>query len=288
MPNLPSYRPQPDRPAWLTVRAPSGRAYDEVRAIVEAQCLHTVCRSAECPNIAECWSRRTATFMILGGVCTRDCGFCAVRNGMPGAEDKEEPRRVAEAVAALGLRYAVVTSVTRDDLSDGGASMFAATIRAIHELSPDCGVEVLIPDLGGSVRSLLAVLDAAPDVLNHNVETVPRLYPIARPQAGYRRSIELLAASKRARSGITTKSGLMVGLGEEWEEVLQVMADLQEARCDILTVGQYLSPSRRHLPITRYYAPEEFDSLRQAALELGFRHVESGPLVRSSYHAERV
>lgn len=273
------------RPPWLTVRAPSGDAYQELRSLVERLDLHTVCHSANCPNVGECWARRTATFMILGDVCTRNCRFCAVASGKPAPPDPEEPRRVAQAVAALGLRHAVITSVTRDDLVDGGASAFAAVIRVIREVVPGCGVEVLVPDFCGDDRSLRMVLAELPDVLNHNVETVPRLYSAARPQADYRRSLNLLGAAKRLKSGIATKSGMMIGLGEKWEEIVQVMAHLRGVGCDALTIGQYLSPTPQHLPVVRFYTPDEFDLLRQTALDMGFAHVESGPLVRSSYHA---
>jgi lipoic acid synthetase len=247
--------------------------------------LHTVCEEAHCPNLGECWSRGTATFMILGDVCTRACGFCAVRTGLPGrAPDPDEPRRVADAVARMGLRHAVITSVNRDDQKDGGAGIFAETIRAIRARVPGCRVEVLIPDFKGRWEALQVVLDARPDILNHNVETVPRLYRQARAGASFPRSLELLARSKRA--GLATKSGIMVGLGEEWEELEETIRAIRRAGTDILTVGQYLRPSPQHLPVRRYYAPDEFDRLRVFALGLGYRHVESGPLVRSSYHAE--
>ena len=276
------------RPDWLTVRAPSGPEYQEVLSLVERLHLHTVCHSAACPNIGECWGCRTATFLILGGVCTRDCGFCAVESGIPKPVDKDEPMRVAEAVTALGLRHAVVTSVTRDDLPDGGAGTFAETIRAIRQAAPKCTVEVLVPDFCGNDRALFAVIEAAPDVLNHNVETVPRLYPAVRPRADYGRSLRLLARVKESNSKSVTKSGLMIGIGEEWDEALRVMADLREARCDILTIGQYLRPTPGHLPVARYYTPDQFETLRRIALESGYIHVESGPLVRSSYHAGEV
>jgi len=247
--------------------------------------LHTVCEEAHCPNLGECWKRGTATFMILGDVCTRACGFCAVKTGLPdSAPDGGEPRRVADAVARMGLRHAVITSVNRDDQSDGGASIFAATIREIREQVPECAVEVLIPDFKGNADALQAVLDARPNVLNHNVETVPRLYRQARPGASFDRSLELLRRSKDA--GMLTKSGIMVGLGEEWAEVEETIRAIRSAGTDILTVGQYLCPSPRHLPVLRYYTPEEFDRLGTFARDLGYTHVESGPLVRSSYHAE--
>jgi len=318
-----------NRPLWLRAKAPSGADYEEVRRLVESARLHTVCQSADCPNIGECWRARTATFMILGNTCTRDCRFCAVDHGTPEAADRDEPRRVAEAVAHLKLKHAVITSVTRDDLPDGGASTFAETIKVIHDGVPGCTVEVLIPDFQGDWEALKTVLDAAPEVLNHNVETVERLYPLIRPQAVYGRSMELLRQvtgyrlqviertsprpsperrggqetspqpSPERRGGLETspqppptrrgsmrtKSGLMVGVGETWEEVVQTIRDLRAVECDMLTIGQYLAPSKDHMPIARYYAPEEFAELKRIGLEMGFEHVESGPLVRSSYHA---
>jgi len=281
--SLPESRPR--RPAWIRARAPQGPGYERLQGLMRGLDLHTVCEEAHCPNLGECWKRGTATFMILGDTCTRACGFCAVKTGLPGqAPDGAEPRRVANAVVQMGLRHAVVTSVNRDDQADGGASIFAATIRAIRDRRPECAVEVLIPDFKGSREALEIVLAACPDVLNHNVETVPRLYRQARSGASFDRSLELLRRSKD--SGMLTKSGIMVGLGEEWEEVEETIRAIRSAGADILTVGQYLSPSPKHLPVVRYYAPEEFDRLRDFALGLGFPHVESGPLVRSSYHAE--
>ncbi|MGH9721796.1 MAG: lipoyl synthase [Bryobacteraceae bacterium] len=274
------------RPAWLRAPAPVGENYRELKSLVERLRLHTVCESAACPNTGECWNRRTATFMILGNVCTRRCGFCAVQKGAPLEVDYDEPRRVAEAVGALGLRFAVITSVNRDDRKDGGAELFAMTIRAIRERVPGCGVEVLVPDFQGSHEAMEVVLEARPDVLNHNTETVPRLYRQVRLGARYERSLDLLAYASRAGGGIPTKSGLMLGLGETSDEVRTVMRDLREHHVEILTLGQYLRPSPKHLPIVRYVAPEEFDDLRRAGYEMGFRHVESGPLVRSSYHAD--
>ena len=247
--------------------------------------LHTVCQEAHCPNIGECWGRRTATFMILGRICTRSCRFCAVSTGIPPSVDDEEPLRVAEAVQRMRLRHAVVTSVSRDDLADGGASLFAATIREIRRLNPQTSVEVLIPDFQGSVDALRTVTQARPDVLNHNVETVERLQRRVRAKASYARSLEVLRQAKALAPGGLTKSGLMVGLGEARDEVLQTLADLRGVGCDIVTIGQYLRPSQAHLPVERYYTPEEFDDLRDEALRLGLRHVESAPLVRSSYHA---
>jgi lipoyl synthase len=275
----------PVRPKWLRAPAPAGENYQELKELIGRLRLHTVCESAACPNVGECWNRRTATFMILGNVCTRRCGFCAVGKGAPLAVDYDEPRRVAEAVAAMGLRFAVITSVNRDDRKDGGAELFALTIRAIRERVAGCGVEVLIPDFQGSRPAVETVIEAAPDVLNHNTETVPRLYRQVRLGARYERSLEVLAYAKQLAPACPTKSGLMLGLGETIEEVLQVMADLRAHGVNILTLGQYLRPSPKHLPIVRYVAPEEFAELRRAGGEMGFAHVESGPLVRSSYHA---
>jgi len=274
------------RPGWLRVRAPSGPNYRDLKGLVRELRLHTVCESARCPNIGDCWERRTATFMILGDICTRACGFCAITTGRPLGLDREEPARVAEAVAHLGLRHAVITSVNRDELPDGGAEIFAATIRAIRERCPETSIEVLIPDFEGNGDALAAVLDAGPDILNHNMETIARLYRIVRPQAKYPRSLELLRRSKEMAPGILTKSGMMMGVGEETEEILRSMADLRAVDCDILTLGQYLRPSLQHIPIRRYVSPEEFQSLKEAGLRMGFQHVESGPLVRSSYHAD--
>ena len=256
-----------------------------VRSLILANKLHTVCQSAACPNQAECWNEGTATFMVLGNVCTRGCRFCAVPKGAPQGLDQDEPYRVADAVAALKLKYAVVTSVTRDDLVDGGAEIFARTIQDIRSKSPECRVEVLIPDFQGSEPLLRIVLKAKPDILNHNLETVPSLYSRVRPQSDYRTSLELLSRAKA--SGAVTKTGLMLGLGEEREELLAVMRDLRDIGCAILTLGQYLQPSKTHLAVEKYYHPDEFAALRDQALALGFRHVVSGPLVRSSYHAEK-
>jgi lipoyl synthase len=274
-----------ERPKWLRAPAPAGANYRELKDLIGRLRLHTVCESAACPNVGECWNQHTATFMILGNVCTRRCGFCAVSKGAPLPVDYDEPRRVAEAVAAMGLRFAVVTSVNRDDRKDGGAELFALTIRAIRERVPGCGVEVLIPDFQGSHDALRTVMEAAPDVLNHNTETVPRLYRQVRLGARYERSLDLLEAASQISPQCPTKSGLMLGLGETAEEVLQVMRDLRAHRVGILTLGQYLRPSPRHLPIVRYVPPEEFAAFREAGQEMGFRHVEAGPLVRSSYHA---
>jgi lipoic acid synthetase len=277
--------PKLPRPEWLRAPAPVGDNYSGLKKLVEGLSLHTVCESAACPNVGECWNRRTATFMILGNVCTRRCGFCAVGKGGPLPVDYDEPRRVAEASAALGLKYVVVTSVNRDDRKDGGAELFALTIRAIRERIPGCRVEVLVPDFQGSHAAMDVVMEAAPDVLNHNTETVPRLYRQVRLGARYERSLDMLAYAKSVSPETPTKSGMMLGLGETNEEVLQVMRDLRRHNVDILTLGQYLRPSPKHLPIIRYVPPAEFAELRRAGLDMGFRHVESGPLVRSSYHA---
>jgi lipoyl synthase len=277
--------PRTPKPEWLRAKAPVGDNFHHLKKLARRLGLHTVCESAQCPNIGECWNHKTATFMLLGDICTRRCGFCAVPKGRPEPIDGEEPRRVAEAVAALGLKHAVVTSVNRDDDNLGGARIFAETIREIRELTPDCRVEVLIPDFQGRDEALRIVLDAAPDVLNHNTETVPRLYRAVRSGARYERTLRLLENAKKFSPGTVTKSGVMVGLGESTAELLDVFRDLGERSVDILTVGQYLRPSKDHLPIARFYAPEEFVHLRNEALRFGFRHVESGPLVRSSYHA---
>lgn len=274
-----------ERPKWLRAPAPVGDNYRELKSLVERLKLHTVCESAACPNVGECWNQRTATFMILGNVCTRRCGFCAVQKGVPLEMDWDEPRRVAEAVETLGLRYAVVTSVNRDDQKDGGAGIFAEVIRLIKERVPGCKVEVLVPDFQGSHPAMKIVMDASPDVLNHNTETVPRLYRMVRLGARFERSLEMLAYAKSLRPDIPTKSGLMLGLGETKEEVLETMGDLKAHGVDILTLGQYLRPSTKHLPILRYVAPEEFAEYREAGKRMGFKHVEAGPLVRSSYHA---
>jgi lipoic acid synthetase len=276
---------KPGRPEWLKAPAPVGANYREIKALVGRLKLHTVCESAACPNVGECWNRRTATFMILGNVCTRRCGFCAVGKGAPLAVDYDEPRRVAEACAALGLEYAVVTSVNRDDRQDGGAELFALTIRAIRERLPGCKVEVLVPDFQGSREALATVMEASPDVLNHNVETPPRLYRQVRPGARYGRSLELLARARRMRPEVPTKSGLMAGLGESNDEIAAVLRDLRAHQVSIATIGQYLRPTPRHLPVLRHVTPEEFREFRRVGLALGFSHVESGPLVRSSYHA---
>ena len=273
------------KPQWLRAKAPVGENFHNLKKLARGLGLHTVCESAQCPNIGECWNHKTATFMLLGDICTRRCGFCAVPKGRPEPIDWAEPQRVAEAVATLGLKHAVVTSVNRDDDNIGSARVFAETIRAIRELTPDCRVEVLIPDFQGLEESLRIVLDAQPNVLNHNTETVPRLYRSVRSGARYERTLALLANAKTISPATVTKSGVMVGLGESSEELVEVFRDLGTRGVDILTVGQYLRPSKDHLPIARFYTPDEFVYLRNEALRFGFRHVESGPLVRSSYHA---
>ena len=274
------------RPDWLRVRFPGGERYQELKRTMRTLELHTVCESARCPNMGECWEHGTATFMILGDICTRACGFCAVPSGKPaGPPDEEEPFRVAEAVANLGLRYAVVTSVNRDDQPDGGARIFARTIEEIRRKVPDCRVEVLIPDFRGNWDALETVLAASPDVLNHNTETVPRLYRQVRKGAVYERSLELLRRAKQGQPELPTKTGLMLGLGEERQEVFDTMRELAAQHTDILTLGQYLQPTREHLPIVRYVHPDEFAEYRILGERMGFKHVESGPLVRSSYHA---
>ncbi len=272
------------RPEWLKIKWGANKDFSDVRALINRQKLHTVCESARCPNIGECWSRRTATFMILGNICTRSCRFCNIEVGKPSGYDLDEPRRVAEAVAELNLRHAVITSVTRDDLSDGGAFIFAETIRLIQQLAPSCTIEVLIPDFKGDLSDLDTVLDARPNILNHNLETVKRLQQPVRVQARYDRSLSILEHAKKR--GFITKSGIMVGLGEHKQEIMDLFRDLRDVGCDILTIGQYLPPTKMHYPLHRFYTPEEFADLKKAALKLGFKHVEAGPLVRSSYHAD--
>ena len=273
------------KPRWLTVRAPGSPGYRRLKRLVREQSLNTVCEEANCPNIGECWHHGTATFMILGGVCTRACAYCNVEHGRPGPVDEAEPARVAEAVRTLDLDYVVITSVDRDDLDDGGAGAFAATISATRALSPACRIETLVPDFGGRDASLETVLAAGPDVLNHNIETVRSQYRRARPGGSYDRALRLLDRAQRHQLGVPTKSGLMVGLGETRDELLDTLADLRRIGCGMLTIGQYLRPSAAHLPVARYYHPDEFAALKQVAVTLGFGHVESGPLVRSSYHA---
>ena len=273
------------RPSWLRARVPGGERFDNLRDLVRSERLHTVCEEARCPNIGECWNAGEATFMILGDTCTRACGFCAVTSGRPGALDPLEPFRVAQAVAQMDLDYCVITSVNRDDEPDGGAAIFAGCIRAIRHRTPNVKVEVLIPDFQGNWDALATVVRARPVVLNHNIETVPRLYPRARPKAIYTQSLELLQRVKAIDPTMVTKSGIMLGLGETRDELATTIADLRNHDCDLLTIGQYLRPSRKHLPIVRYYSPDEFDELADEARSLGFAHVEAGPLVRSSYHA---
>ncbi|HEX9068199.1 MAG TPA: lipoyl synthase [Ktedonobacterales bacterium] len=273
------------RPDWLRVRIPSGENYEELRTLMRSKALHTVCEEARCPNMAECWGHRTATFMILGSTCTRSCGFCAVATGRPQALDWEEPRRVAEAVAQMGLKHVVITMVNRDELQDGGANLLAATIRMIRRANPDCGVEVLASDFKGSRDAMRLVLTARPDVFSHNVETVPRLYRRVRPQAIYKRSLDVLSMSKELDATVPTKTGFMLGLGETKDEVVELLRDLRTRDIDIITIGQYLQPTKEHLPIDRYVTPDEFREYARIGHEMGFRHVESGPLVRSSYHA---
>jgi len=275
------------RPDWLKVRLPQGEKYFHLKGLVRDHRLNTVCEDAHCPNIGECWGAGTATFMILGEVCTRACKFCAIKTGRPPEYDVDEPRRVAAAIAKLHLKYAVITSVDRDDLEDGGAFIFAETIRMIREACPGTRIEVLIPDFRGSESALKKVVEAVPDVLAHNVEIVPRLYPIARAGSRYRRSLDHLKKAKSFGIGMTTKSSIMLGLGEHRDEVLEVLSDLREADIDIVTLGQYLQPTREHLPVDRFYTPEEFIAFREYGMSLGFSHVEAGPLVRSSYHAEK-
>ena len=277
--------PRLPKPEWLKVRAPGSPSYARLKGLMRELNLHTVCEEARCPNIGECWNHGTATFMILGDVCTRACAYCAVSHGRPHEVDTAEPVRVADAIRSLDLTYVVITSVDRDDLPDGGASIFADTIRETRERLPGCRIEVLIPDFQGNEAALHGVLDARPDVLNHNTETVPRLYRMARSGGRYPRTLELLDRARRYTPDIPTKSGLMVGLGEEREELVATIADLRRAGCGILTIGQYLRPSPAHAPMVRYYHPDEFAELKGIALGLGFVHVESGPLVRSSYHA---
>ena len=273
------------KPDWLKVRAPGSPSYLHLKSLMRDLNLHTVCEEAQCPNIGECWNHGTATFMILGDVCTRACAYCAVAHGRPAPADAAEPQRVANAVHTLGLNHVVITSVDRDDLADGGASIFAETIRLTRERAPGCRIEVLIPDFQGNEDALRAVLDARPDVLNHNTETVPRLYRMARSGGRYARTLELLDRARRYAPDVPTKTGVMVGLGEEPEELVATFRDLAAVGCQILTIGQYLRPSAAHAPMVRYYHPDEFRDLKQAALDLGFVQVESGPLVRSSYHA---
>lgn len=276
------------RPEWMRVTPARGQGYEDVRTLMRSKQLNTVCEEARCPNIGECWGHGTATFLILGDTCTRSCGFCDIKTGRPGKIDWREPERVAQAVKAMDLTHAVITSVNRDERKDGGAPIFALCIHRVRELQPGCSVEVLIPDFKGRIEALSIVMDAKPDILNHNVETVPRLFKAVQPQDRYEWAMATLSnAKKHLRPSTLTKSGIMVGLGEQFDEVVSVMEDLVDVGVDILTIGQYLQPTRKHLPIARYYLPEEFERLRQIGLEIGFRWVESGPFVRSSYHADR-
>ena len=275
------------KPSWLKVRAPGGPQYLRLKGLMRQWNLHSVCEEAHCPNIGECWEDLTATFMILGDVCTRNCGYCAVTHGKPVWEDREEPERVGRAVGELGLEYVVITSVNRDDLADGGAAHFAATVRAIRRHAAGCRVELLIPDFQGNGAALASVIEAGPDILNHNIETVPRLYKVARHGGRYERTLELFRRARRAAPALVTKSGIILGLGEERDELLETMRDLRAADVNLLTLGQYLRPSREHLPVARYYHPDEFAELAERGREMGFAHVESGPLVRSSYHAKK-
>jgi len=273
------------KPAWLKVKAPGGPTYIALKQMMRDLKLHTVCEEAHCPNIGECWEHKAATFMILGDVCTRNCAYCAVAHGTPASLDLEEPARLADAVARMDLRHVVITSVDRDDLPNGGAEIFAACIAEIRRRLPDTSIEVLIPDFKGREASLRLVVDAQPDILNHNLETIDRLYRIARPGGRYARALELLRRAKEMNPEALTKSGIICGLGEEWDELLVALRDVRAQGVDILTLGQYLRPSEQHLPVARWYAPDEFAELKRLGLEMGFRHVESGPLVRSSYHA---
>ena len=280
--------PNPARrlPSWMKVRMPGGPNYIDLKRLLRDSSLHTVCEEARCPNIGECWERRAATFMILGDICTRRCHYCAVATGTPMGIDVMEPERLARTVQKLGLRYCVITSVNRDDLADGGALIFSRCIRRVNDLVPGCRVEVLVPDFDGSTPALETVVRARPNVLNHNIESVRRVFPSVRPRGDYRRSLDLLAAVKEMDPDMPTKSGIIVGMGEEWDELVETMEDLRGVGCDLLTVGQYLRPSQKHLPVDRFYSPEEFDRIRAIGEGLGFKHVASGPLVRSSYHAD--
>jgi len=275
------------RPPWIRVRAPSGAEYERVRDLMRRKTLHTVCEEAQCPNLGECWGRGTATFLMMGDTCTRSCGFCDIKTGRPSPLDWAEPNRVAEAVRALGLRHVVITSVNRDERADGGAPIFALVIRRIRQIQPGCSIEVLIPDFKGSEAALKIVMDAQPEILNHNVETVPRLFKKVQPQDRYEWAMATLTNAKKMDPLVLTKSGIMLGLGETIDEVLEVMRDLVNCGVDILTVGQYLQPDKQHLPVERFYLPEEFDLIQEEGLKMGFKWVESGPLVRSSYRAEQ-
>lgn len=275
------------RPPWIRVRAPSGDTYEQVHGLMRSKELHTVCEEAMCPNLGECWGSGTATFLMMGDTCTRSCGFCDIKTGRPNPLDWAEPNRIAQSVRAMNLRHVVITSVNRDDRPDGGAPIFAMVIRRVRQLQPGCSIEVLIPDFKGSEKALKIVMDAQPEILNHNVETVPRLFKTVQPQDQYDWALSTLRNAKAMDPLVLTKSGIMVGLGETFDEIVEVMRDLTDIGVDILTIGQYLQPSGKHLPIERYYTPAEFDKLREIGLELGFKWVESGPLVRSSYHADQ-
>ena len=278
---------RPRLPEWLKVRAPGSPRYMELKQIMQGRRLHTVCEEAHCPNIGECWDLGTATFMILGDICTRRCHYCAVTTGRPTGIDLQEPLRLAETVSSMGLNYCVITSVNRDDLPDGGAFIFASCIKKIREIAPGCKVEVLIPDFAGSWIALKKVIDCWPEVLNHNIESTPRVFPRVRPKGDYQMSLELLAKAKEMDPSTVTKSGIIVGMGETTDEVLETMKDLRVVDCDLLTIGQYLRPSNMHIPVDRFYTPAEFDQLGEAGKAMGFKHVASGPLVRSSYHADQ-
>jgi len=275
-------------PDWLKVRIGSGDHYSEVKTLLRSAKLHTICEEAKCPNIAECFGSGTAVFLILGTICTRNCRYCNVQHGTPGPLNNQEPQHIADSVQTLGLRYVVVTSVTRDDLSDGGASVFSATVHAIRQINPSCSIELLIPDFNGNDDALHTILDASPDVINHNIEVVEDLFPLMRPQGRYQRSLSILHKLKTKGKTIPTKSGLMIGLGESTEQIHTTLSDLRAVGVDFLTIGQYLQPTRHHVAISKYYTPEEFTALKTTALSMGFTHVESGPLVRSSYHAQNV
>ncbi len=275
------------RPPWIRVKAPSGETYERVQKLMRSKTLHTVCEEAQCPNIGECWGRGTATFLMMGDTCTRSCGFCDIKTGRPSPLDWAEPNRIAESVRAMGLRHVVITSVNRDERADGGAPIFAMVIKRIRQLQPGCSIEVLIPDFKGDEKALKIVMDAQPEILNHNVETVPRLFKQVQPQDNYEWALTTLRNAKKMDPLVLTKSGIMVGLGETFEEVVEVMGDLAKQSVDILTIGQYLSPSKGHLPVERYYLPEEFDKFQEIGKQMGFKWVESGPLVRSSYRADQ-
>jgi len=290
-PNADGWQPDPKhprrRPPWIRVKAPSGETYENVQKLMRSKSLHTVCEEAQCPNIGECWGRGTATFLMMGDTCTRSCGFCDIKTGRPNPLDWAEPNRIAQSVRAMGLQHVVITSVNRDERADGGAPIFAMVIKRIRQLQPGCSIEVLIPDFKGSETALKIVMDAQPEILNHNVETVPRLFKKVQPQDNYEWALDTLRNAKQMDPLVLTKSGIMVGLGETFDEVVEVMRDLAAIGVDILTIGQYLQPSKKHLPVERFYLPEEFDKFRELGLEMGFKWVESGPLVRSSYRAEQ-